>query len=290
MAVTKSNGLRKTRNTRKRRRSASVGLRARYAPKTARVNRSLIKGNARTIARLKALMPAPIHCDWQQLNTILCDTSTTQNPVTFTNNGRTLTDFGNWVNVLRQSQVVSAKSSTTVYRMSINFRVSLFQSYWAQVTIFVVTLRRDFANRNPEGTDILVLGGDYNGNRLTATPDPNFMQNIRLNPAIFKVHYCRNITLAQGGYGSPPTQIGGNDAVSNPFATYRKGQINIKPNIKVRNPRTTLPWTSVPIEQLPPGNKYYLITAVTQQSAIGANPRDCVTIDTDLLASTRNSG
>lgn len=279
--------------SRVKRRRSSTATRAKYLPRNARANRSLIRSNARTISYIRRSMPTPVRCDWQQRNSIVCLNLEPIPPglqETFSTNGRALTNFSDWENILRQSSIVQAKSSTTIYRMSMQFRVTLQQSYWAQVSYFIVTLRKDAANREPTGYNPLVEGVDYVSNRLGTSDDASFSVNPTLNSSIYKVHYCRHVTLTQGGFLENPATIQGNDVVANGQTTYRKGSCNLKMRLKVRQPRTDLPWTNIPIAQLAHYQQYYLLCFITQRGPDNASPNDLVILDTNMLASTVNSG
>lgn len=287
--------LKKAGGVRKRRRAASVLTRAKYVAKTPSNNRSLIRSNARMLASIRRNMPTPVRTDYQQLNTLLCVASSSGDPplpFSVTSQGRKLTNFSGWNSVMRQSLVVANKSSTTVYRMAINYRVTLQQSYWAQVSFFIVTLRKDSANRNFDGAQVLSEPFDYIANRVGADEQnvQQLQQNPRLNPAVFKVHHVHHMTLAQGGYLQDPTQFQGSDVVSNAFGTYRKGTVNLKMRLRVRNPVTQQNWTTIPFEQLPYYQKYYIITLCNQQSELDANPNNLVVTNVDTLISCVNSG
>lgn len=293
MVAVKRGSLRKAGGARKRRRSASVSTRARYGPKTARFNRSLIKSNAAQISRIRSLMPSPIFTDWQQRNSIQCldlDPIPPGLTNTFTTNGRALSNFADWENVLRQSSVVQAKSSTRVIRMAMQFRFTLQQSYWAQMSIFIVTLRKDASNREPTGLNPLLEGVDYVSNRLGVQDDPQLSVNPTLNSAIYKVHYARHVTMTQGGFLEPPAQIQNNDVVANGQTTYRKGQINMKMRMNVRNPRSNVPWTEIPIAQLPHYQQYFLLCFISQRGPDNSRPQDLCILDTNLISTCYNSG
>lgn len=245
------------------------------------------------LKRLARQIPRPIHTDWQQRNSIQCfdlDQIPPGLTNTFTTNGRKLTNFADWENILRQSAVVLEKSSTRVYRMQFQFRFTLQQSYWAQMSLFIVTLRRDSNNKDPSGYNPLTEGVDYVSNRLGVSDDPSLSVNPVLNSSIYKVWYSRHVTLTQGGFLEPPWNVQGQDVVSNGQTTYRKGQVNLKMSLNVRQPRTGRPWTDVPIEGLPYYHQYYLLYFVTQRGPDGANTADLCLLDSNLIASCVNSG
>ena len=288
MVAIKRGALQKAGGARKRRRTTSVGIRAKYAPKTARANRSLIRSNASAINKIRRSLPVPLLCDWNQRNSILPSASTVDDPVTFVTNGRALTDFSQWRAVMRQSDVVNRKAQTRVLRMQINIRYSLLSSWWAQISLFIVTLRPDVTNRNYLGTNVLEVSQDYIANRLGAADDPVYESGIRLNPSVFKVWYSRNVTMSQGAFLVPPATVGADDFNGNPMTTYRKGQVTLKMRLNARNPRNAGSWKDIPFEDLPNYNKYILITCVSQQAAVGTTAASSVCIDTDLLCTTMN--
>ena len=296
MPRTRYNGLAKAGRTRRTKRRTSVATKAKYQAPTARNQRAQILGNARMIRHIKDQMPRNIYCDWEQLFQIFADPSTQANPVTFTTNGREITNFQNWSPCLRQSQIVPRKSSTRVYRITMNIRYTLQTSYWAQISLFVVTLKKDSNDRDFAGTAVLVTGNDYIANNVGPPPvppiqlDPGYSNNVQLNSDVFKVHYARHVTLSQGGYLLPPVEIGGVESQTNPATTFKKGQVNLKMKMNVRTPRTTLPWTQIDFEALPYYQRYYLITCVSQQNAIGAINTTGVRVDAHMHACTMNSG
>lgn len=290
MPRTRYNGLSKAGRSRKSRKHSSVATRAKYQAPTARNQRKQILGNAKMIQHIRSQMPRNIYCDYQQLNSIVPEPSTNTNPVTFTTNGRALTAFNNWVAVMRESLVAANKSSTRIYRMQLNIRYTLQTSYWAQISLFIVTLRKDSSGRDFQGTNVLEYPSDFIGNIVGVANDPAYLQNIRLNSDVFRVHYARHVTLSGGNYLLPPVEFGGIPASGAPSSTWKKGQVNLKLNMNVRNPTTPQPWTAIPFENLSPYQRYYLITCVSQQAAPGTTPASSVVIDTDLLACTMNSG
>lgn len=291
MPLVRYHGLRKAGRTRRTKRRASVATKAKYQAPTARNQRSQILGNARMIRAIKDQLPKPIMCDWLTRNSIQCEPSTDVNPVTFVTNGRELFNFPDWIPVMRQSEIVATKSSTRVYRMSMSIRYTLQASYWAQCSLFIVTLRKDFANRNPTGTNPLLVNEDYIANQLGVGPNPQGSQNIELNPSVFKVHYRRHVSMAKGPYANQPNEVANAAWTSNSQTTWKKGLVNIKMRVNVRNPRAGEPWKDMTqVDNLPYYHKYYLITAVTQEAEPGTPSPLSVIIDTMQHFCTVNSG
>jgi len=290
MPITRYNGLRKAGRTRRTKRRASVATKAKYQAPTARNQRSQILGNARMIRMIKDQLPKPIFCDWIRRESVVGDPSTDTNPVTFITDGRTLVNFSDWIPVMRQSSIVAAKSSTRIYRLSLSIRYTLQASYWAQVSLFVVTLRKDFTNRDPTGLNPLLVNEDYIANQLGVGANPQGSQNIELNSSVFKVVYRRHISMAKGPYGDQPNEVANSAWTSNTQTTFKKGQVNLKLKMNVRNPRSGEPWRDMVQDQLPYYHKYYLITAITQEAAPGTPARLGVVVDTLVHACTVNSG
>ena len=265
-----------------RRKRTSTTTRARFAPKTTRANRALIKSNAYAIRAVRRMMPPPVYCDFQYTDAY--SPFLTGAPGTYFNifaaelMGPRNTGGGIlWQPVLRQDPNVLSASSTLVKRMQVNLRYTLGQSDWVQITTFVVTIRKDAANRVIEQNS-LNLDEDYVFN------DQNF--NVRLNPAVFKVHYVRNVSLMSNAWLQPQAQVGGATFAGNPNTTFAKGQVNVKCNVRIRQPIGT-PWPTMVQDQLPPHQRYYLLTFFkgSTQSPDDDPPR----VDWDALYTTFNA-
>lgn len=184
MPGVKKSGLGKYGQSRKRRRSASVRTRAKWQKPTAKNQKSQILGNAAAISRLRSLLPPPVYCDWQYTLTVPAVISNDGAP-TFVQTAWDLMDFANtWDPVLRIATTVNNEVSTRILRMNFNMRYNLLDSDWAQMTVFVVTLRRDAANRNPVDNPLQSVE-DF----ITNVD----LQNPRLNPARYKVHYSLSL-------------------------------------------------------------------------------------------------
>ncbi|AXQ66128.1 MAG: putative capsid protein [Circoviridae sp.] len=285
MPSVRANANRKYRPVRKRRRSSSVGVRARYLPRNAKANRALIKSNASMIKKVQRLIPPPLMTDYQYRTQFFGDPSVNaDNESTLDINTKRLTDFSDWSPCMRLSEVVNNdKSQTTIYRMNFNMRYTLNNSYWAQITIFIVTLRAQYSNRDPTGQNTLNAGGDFivNSDRL----DP------RLNPSTYKIHFKRSINLAKGAFGQPPFTPGqgGEQVTSNSATTLKTGNINMKCRMKVRQPQTNVNWREMDFLQLPYYQPYYMITFITQGGPLGLDPINTPSVDLDMWVSCVNS-
>lgn len=239
----------KSRYTKKR--PASVLTRAKYSAKSAKTNRALITGNAQDILALKRLIPPAIYCDYQ--NTGGYSPFITGAPAPFFNIlVQPLMTPNLWAQVLRQDPNVEAASATMVKRMQLNLRYTLGEANWCQITTFVVSLRKDAADREvSEAT--LVSGKDYIYNGALE------MQNARLNPAVFKVHYARNVSLMSNAWEQPKATAGDSVFAGNPETTYAKGQVNMDLNYKLRQPTGTR-WRIMEQKQLEPQQRLFLLT------------------------------
>lgn len=249
MVRTSFNRLSQKRGRTKRRRSSTI-TKAKYMPRTRTANRSLIKSNAFAIRAVRRMIPPPIWSDFQYKGAYGPFTSGA--PANYFNifAEELMTPNSLWQPVLRQDLNIQSASSTLVKRMSVNIRTSLGESNWCQISTFIVTLRKDAANRTISQSG-LIVEEDY------ILGEQDF--NPRLNPSVFKVHYVRHLSLMSNAWQQPKTTIGTNEFVGNPNTTYAKGQVNIRPNIRLRQPTGT-PWTTMDQDQLPPHQRYYILT------------------------------
>lgn len=259
--------LAKFRQRNKSKRRTSVATRAKYAPKTARANRGLIQSNARAIQWIKKQIPPNIICDYQYSFNSICEPSVNpDNPPTQTTSVFPLTSFQTWIPTLRRSQLVERQAATTIYRMTWNFRYQLNQSYWAQYTMFIVTLKKDASNRFGPGSIPLQAGDDFIVD--------NEGYNPFLNPAIYHIVYTRNMSLSRGTFGEIPNIFNNPGATpvaatGNGASTVKTGRVTLKKRMRIRNPISANPWREFPLDQLPHYQKMYLITFMTQESRVG---------------------
>ena len=263
--VTKNNLGKFARSNRRKR--TSVATRAKYQKPTARNQKSQILGNALAIRTMKKLMPQPIYTDWQYsdvLRSAVPDTSFSET----TRFVQLMSPYDPddlaelWQPVLRQDENVIESSATKVLRMQLNLRYRLGQSNWAQFTTFVVSLRRDATDTNPAN---LVKGEDY-----IVNAGDDF--NVRLNPAVFKVHYARNVSLMYNAWVQPAATVGQTVFAGNPNTTFAKGQVNMKLNFNIRQPTRGESWTKMFQSQMPPSQRMFLITFIVQQGAAPIQP------------------
>lgn len=277
MPVIKYNGLKKAGGARKRRRRTSVSTRARYAPKTARVNRSLIKSNASMIRKIAKSLPPQVYCDWQRTIAFQSAISTDSQP-TSVQLASVITDFSKWSNVLRISQSVADAAATQVLRFTMDIRYTLLNQDFAQISLFIVTMRKDHANRDPT-VSALQSGSDfiYGG--------PLSLQWPTLNSAVFKVHYRRFVTLTKNTLFLPANP---EDPAGDPFSTYRKGQVTIRPNIRVRSPAINK-WKDLPYAQLPYYQRYFALCFITANNSAAIAENTQARVDINCMCTTRNS-
>ncbi|AXQ65298.1 MAG: hypothetical protein [Circular genetic element sp.] len=257
MVAVTSNTLGKfAKSNNKRKRDASVSTRAKYARKSVDVNRSLIKANADAIRAVKRMIPPPVYTDYQYSRGFSPFIATS--PTLYTSiRCDKLMNPTQWLPCLRRDDNALESTTTLVKRMQLNLRYDLRQSSWVQITTFVVSLRKDAANRDPFDTTTLVENDDYivsNGQN----------QNARLNPAVFKVHYARNVSLMSAAWRRPENVVGGdNTLVSTSETTFDKGQVNMSLNTRLRQPTTPLNWKSMTQEQLIAPDRLYLLSFFT---------------------------
>lgn len=265
--VTKNNLGKFARSNRRKR--TGVVARAKYQKPTAGNQKKQILGNALAIRAIKRIMPKPVYTDWQYSQTLRAsvpDTSVSETLrfVQLMSPFDPDTQTPLWKGVLRQDVNVTESSATRVLRMQLNLRYRLGQSNWAQFTTFVVSLRRDATDVNPSA---LVPGEDY----VTNLGD-DF--NVRLNPAVFKVHYARNLSLMYNAWVQPASSIGNTVFAGNPNTTFAKGQVNMKLNFNIRQPTRGDSWTTMFQSQFPPSQRMFLLCFMVQQGATPATPPD----------------
>lgn len=235
-----------------RRKRTGVIKRAKFQAPTARNQKNQILGNAMAIRALKRIIPPAVWTDYSfcftygpfiaaagDYQSVLCDK---------------LTNLTQWTPVMRRDANALVSSTTLIKRMQINLRYELAQSNWVQATTFIVSLRKDASNRDPSNEATLVQNEDY----IISTQQG---LNARLNPAVFKVHYARNVSMMSNAWRQDAVPIvGGVPLVSNSALTFAKGQVNLKLNMKVRQPSVATNWKVMQIEQLPPSQRLYILT------------------------------
>jgi len=266
----------KKRSTTIRRRSSTL-TKAKYKPKTAYANRSLIKSNALAIRSMKRMLPKLIYTDYQYTFANAPAFPTSPASYQFITNNELMSP-NLWNAVLRKDDNAIESSQTLIKRMQMNLRFTLGENNWCQITTFVVTIRPDATNRviNTAG---LVEGDDYIYSVDEFQP--------RLNSNVFKVHYRRHVTLMAGAFGQPAFQSAGDTLVSQSTSTFKKGQVNLALNLKIRQPNGQT-WRDMDQSQFGPSRRYFQLTFFRGQAtdATDAPP----TLESDILYTCVNSG
>ena len=273
------NAASKTRRQTTRRNRASTLIRARYTRRTTGANRSLITSNALAIRSIKRAMPKPIMTDYQYTFASAPLFGGTVPPELFTTiENNELMSPTLWASVLRKDENVAVASKTRLLRMQANLRFSLGEASWCQMSTFIVTIRKDAANRVINQAN-LVLGDDYIYSGQSYQP--------RLNPLIFRVLYRRHVSLMAGTWQEEPFTQGNNVFTSNSQTTLAKGQVNVKLNIALRQPNGE-PWRNMNQSQLPPHQRYFQLTFY--RGEVLAVDSDPPRVDTDILYTAYNAG
>lgn len=236
------------RTTRKRRVNVA---KVRYQAPTARNQKTQILANARTLARhSRILRTNKIYTDYQQDGTMINTTSDSWSV-------QRLTDFSAWSSVMRQSEVVATKAHTFVLRLSINMRFVLNDQDFLGVSAFIVTKRKNANQFDPFSTPPS-LNTEYIENSQAQG------LNIRLNPAVYKVHWAKYMTLTSNGMHM--AAITG-DPAGNPNTTWRKCQVNLPVRMSVTQPilygSVAGAWSNLHFENLPPYHQYFLMCYVS---------------------------
>lgn len=266
----------------KKRKRVNNVTRTRYQAPTARNQRKQIMSNAKAIKYIQRILPPKVYCDWHDFGNMFAN----QDPVgslTRTWFCVPLTNFPAWNACLRADQNVVVSSTTFIHRLSLNLRMALQQANYAFINIWVVTLRKDQNNRD---TPLDISTG--------ADPviDVDFIEspsgsNLRLNPAIWKVHFACYRTLTETTLGeaapSPPLTAG------NPNTTWGKAQVNLPVKFTVRKPQNGDPWKQVGYMNLPYYQRYQLLVQILQQSPATTTANVGARVDWDLLATTINA-
>lgn len=276
------NRMSKKKASSKRKRTSTL-TRARYKPRTTTANRSLIQSNAYAIRSIRKLMPPPVYTDWQYSGTQFADAPDTSFSETLKVAQLMSPSTGGsplWKPVMRQDQNVQESASTRVLRMQMNLRYRLGVSNWCQYTIFVVSIRKDAADRVINQAS-LTKGQDY----ITNLGD-DF--NVRLNPAVFKVHYARNLSLTKNSWVSPAFTPGGQELAGNPATTFAKGQVNMKLGFNIKQPVLGTPWTAMNQGQFPPAQRLFLLSFMVQQTD-QADPNNVARVNFDALYTCFNA-
>lgn len=286
--MVKTNNLKKFTKKGPRRRKAANTTKIKYEAPTARNQKKQIMSNAFAIKKLyKMALPKQVYCDWQYVGQAR---SNGYDPAGFTKEWFCfpLTDFANWGSCLRKDLNVDEGSTTYVRNMSINMRFNLLKSNYCQYNVWIVTSRRDASNLDwplkcatPAGYPI--INQQY-------IEGPNAW-NLRLNPALFKVHYASYKTLTDNTLTLPadPAQTAGD-----PWSTWGKAQVNLACKINVRKTSSATgadpkPWTTVPYMQQSYYKRYFMLVCMVATHPTTVGPGGACEFTFDSLATTINS-
>lgn len=284
--MVKTATLKKYTNKQRRRKTANT-TKVKYQAPTARNQKKQIMTNAFAIKKLyKMALPKQVYCDWQYVGQAR---SAGYDPAGFTKEwfAFPLTDYANWGQVLRRDENVVESSTTYVRNMSINMRFNLLKSNYCQYNVFICTSRRDASTLD---WPVRIAAGSPPVVNQEYIEGPNAW-NIRLNPAIFKVHYAQYKTLTDNTLTLPadPAQSAGD-----PWSTWAKAQVNLPCKINVRKTSTapgTVPksWTTVPYIQQSYHKRYFILVCMVATHGTGVGPGGACEFTFDSLATTINS-
>ena len=266
----------------KRRRMSNVSKAQRQKPTAANQKRQIIR-NAKAVSHINRLIrQSRIYCDWQLKGQLNAEVPGTGTPPAYTQTWvkLPLSDFSLWRPVMRTDTNVEDASRTYWSRMQLNLRYSLDNSGYAQISCFIVTLRKQAANIDlashtmTEEKDFILNTVDY---------------NPRLNPALYKVHFCRHVSLMKQGWEEVPAGPG---LATNPVTTLKKGQVNINPKVNVRAPiapGTSEPkWKDLIDAQVPYNQRYFIVCYFNQRCPSGTAADTGANVTYDMLATTIN--
>jgi len=249
-----------------------------YGRTSAKAQKRQIMSNALDIRRVKSMLPPPVWCDYQYKGIQNSLVVPGDDGYQLNYEYQPMLTPTAWQAVLRQDPNVDNAVTTKLLRMSINLRYQMRGSSRVQYSLFFVTLRKNAANKD---LNTLVAGSDY----IRGPAD----YQVRLNPAVFKVLYARDVSLTTNKWEAPPFIPGGSLLAGNPETTFKKGQVNLKLNHNIREPSGLRPWKQMTFEQFPYYQKIFLLTFMYQKGS-GLNPGESATLEWDMLATTYNAG
>ncbi len=249
----KRTGLRGAKSTTGRHYKRHSALKTVYKQKPTRYNQK------RQIARVTRLAISnrqrfkSVYTDWQMSPTSAPDDTGYQFPMlNSTWQIIRLTNFDQWIPVLRQDTNVEVSNHTFVKRIQVNMRASLGNGY-VNGQWFLVRTRFPEANRDLFSAPPTIANGDF----VEVTSAPGM--NIRLNPAKFKVLASTYATLKTTTITTPATT---DFLPGDPSPAEKKWQWNISPKIKVHKPATqSTPgrWPEKAFETLPYYDRLYIM-------------------------------
>lgn len=287
--MVKTTTLKKYTNKRKKGRTANT-TKIKYQRPTAGNQKTQIMRNAQAIKKMyKVVMNKQVYCDWQYVGQAR---SQGYDPAGFSKEWFCfpLTDYNNWAQVMRRDDNVIDGSSTFIRNMSINMRFNLLKSNYCQYNVFIVTSRRDASNVDwPVRIALGPVPGGYPALGEDYIEGPNAW-NMRLNPALFKVHYAQYKTLTE-----TTLTLNAQQPAGNPWTTWAKAQVSIPCKINVRKPSTAVatvqpkPWTTVPYMNQPFNKRYFMLVCMVSTHNAGVGFGSACEFTFDSLATTINS-
>ena len=276
---TRTNSLGKFTARRGRKRTSNV-VKVKYEAPTAKNQRNQIMRNAKTLAKIsKKVLSSRVFCDWQFVGQLYAKLDAGNYTTTW--GAFPLMDTNSWRAVLRMDENVAEGSATFIQRLSINLRYTLGLSSWAQFNVWVVTPRKDAADRDPAGE---IAAGNNPIQFIDYIEGPNAF-NLRINPATYKVHFASYRTLTETTLfqGALPLAPAGN-----PNTTWAKGQVNVPCKTRVRAPTGGTPWKEVTYMNKPYYDRYFLLVAIVQNAPSAVQLNGGAQFAYDQLATTIN--
>lgn len=268
----------------KPRKRTNVVTKAKYQKPTAQNQKKQIISLAKAVsANTKAIRAQRVYTDYQFGDNLAETTGIVTDLESGTWQGYALTDFVQWKPVLRQDQNAQESSKTFCLRMQLNCRVDIGDvAQIAYINLFVVSLRRD-------ATDVIVLNPPPIGTMSQLTLNQDYIEgssnqgvNVRLNPARFKVHAAKYITLLPN---TPTVPQPVTTNVGNPYSTWRKWQWTVPLKFNVRTSATTRPWLQLKFEDMAHYQKYYLIAYSTNLGGTNGPTFTCDILNTCVNSS-----
>lgn len=277
---TTTNALGKYTARTKRKRTANA-TKVKFQRPTARNQRKQIMSNALAIKHLRRVcLPKQVYCDWQLTSAIFA----TLDAGNFTRTWGCvpLTNFPGWSQCLRQDDNVGESSTTFVRNLSLNLRYILGNSSYANFNVWIVTPRKDANDRDWPAQ---INSGVDPVSPTEFTESPNAF-NMRLNSALFKVHFASYRTLTETTLFQA---VNPNFPAGNPNTTWAKGSVNIKCNINVRQPIRSGSWRQLLYNALPYYQRYYMLVCIVQNAPADVQLNTGAQFTFDQLATTINS-
>lgn len=243
-------------NPRRRKQPSALSKVRRERPTAHNQKRQIARVTALAIANRKRFRS--VYTDWQISPTSdPTDTGFGFNLANATWQVIRLTNFDQWIPVLRQDTNVQESNHTFVKRLQINMRLQVATG-WATANFFIVRTRFPEATRDLFSAPPSIGGSDFTENSQLGGA------NIRLNAAKFKILASRYCTVKTAPRGSTPLpDPNPNFQQGNPTPAEQKWQWNVNVNMKVHNPSPVqngaAKWPAKAFETLPYYDRIYLM-------------------------------